>query len=135
MAADAGECMLPYGLVSALAVQAYEQEAATIPQQYDAEGTVVGCMGSGVTLTGVWMAMPASTKVIGVQMGQEPQLRAGSVNGKPPIQVVTSQRAYYNMCSTPVPFTCDKYYDAKAWEWLTEHIKELKQPVLFYNMG
>lgn len=33
------------------------------------------------------------------------------------------------------PFPCNSHYDLKAWKWLAKHIGELKQPVVFWNVG
>src|SRR3972149_5574837 len=113
--------------IERLAVEAYRAEAATIPSHFVEGGTVVGCAGSGTTLLSVQAEMPDSTSVIGVQVG-------GALV-EPSLQVVLSPYTYYNIARVQPPFPCDMHYDAKAWEWLTQHIKELKQPVLFYNMG
>lgn len=134
IAEAAGETMLPYGLATRLAVDAYMAEAGTIPAQYT-NGTVVGCAGSGTCLIGVWMAMPKSTRVIGVQVGAEQCWTMAPPCGKLAIKFVTSPYTYYNIGQVQPPFPSNRHYDAKAWEWLTENIKQLKQPVLFYNMG
>jgi len=33
------------------------------------------------------------------------------------------------------PFPCNAYYDLKTWVWLVENLKELRAPVLFWNIG
>lgn len=33
------------------------------------------------------------------------------------------------------PFPCNPYYDLKAWKWLTEHVRELTRPIIFWNIG
>jgi 1-aminocyclopropane-1-carboxylate deaminase/D-cysteine desulfhydrase-like pyridoxal-dependent ACC family enzyme len=134
IAEAAGETMLPYGLATWLAVDAYMAEAKTIPAQYTT-GTVVGCAGSGTCLIGVWMAMPNRTQVIGVQVGAEQCWGMAAPCGKLHLKFVTSPYTYYNIGIVQPPFPSNRHYDAKAWEWLTENIKQLKQPVLFYNMG
>lgn len=43
---------------------------------------------------------------------------------------------YYDMeYTTDIPFPASPYYDAKAWRWMLENFEELKQPVLFWNIG
>lgn len=34
-----------------------------------------------------------------------------------------------------IPFSCNEYYDAKAWNWLVEHVDKLDPPVVFWNIG
>lgn len=34
-----------------------------------------------------------------------------------------------------IPFPCNPYYDAKAWNWLERHVRELDQPVVFWSIG
>lgn len=34
-----------------------------------------------------------------------------------------------------IPFPCNPYYDAKAWCWLERNIRQLRQPVIFWNIG
>lgn len=34
-----------------------------------------------------------------------------------------------------IPFPCNAYYDAKAFTWLYDNVKKLKQPVVFWNIG
>ena len=89
IALNAGEYMLPYGLATQLAVEAYRAEAATIPSHFVEGGTVVGCAGSGTTLLSVQAEMPDSTSVIGVQVG-------GALV-EPSLQVVLSPYTYYNI--------------------------------------
>jgi hypothetical protein len=34
-----------------------------------------------------------------------------------------------------IPFPCNPFYDAKAWEWLIRNKADLKEPILFWNIG
>jgi len=34
-----------------------------------------------------------------------------------------------------IPFPCNRYYDAKAFNWLRENIDNLAQPITFWNIG
>jgi hypothetical protein len=34
-----------------------------------------------------------------------------------------------------IPFPCNEYYDAKAFDWLVRNIIFLKQPIVFWNVG
>lgn len=34
-----------------------------------------------------------------------------------------------------IPFPCNEYYDAKAWNWLEANLGELRDPVVFWNIG
>lgn len=33
------------------------------------------------------------------------------------------------------PFPCNRFYDRKAWQWLIENRSEVKEPILFWNIG
>jgi len=37
--------------------------------------------------------------------------------------------------NSAIPFPCNEYYDAKAWNWLISHLDELSNPVVFWNIG
>lgn len=42
---------------------------------------------------------------------------------------------YQQAEESPVPFPCNKYYDAKAWAYLVAGLQQLKRPILFWNIG
>lgn len=42
---------------------------------------------------------------------------------------------YTEPSSAKCPFPCHPFYDLKAVEWMIDNINELKQPILFWNIG
>lgn len=34
-----------------------------------------------------------------------------------------------------IPFPCNEYYDAKAFTWLAHNVHNLRQPIIFWNIG
>ena len=51
------------------------------------------------------------------------------------LQVVNSGFQYTEACESESPFPSHRYYDNKAWDWLGKNIRDLKGPVLFWNIG
>ena len=42
---------------------------------------------------------------------------------------------YRNRETCDCPFSCNTYYDRKAWRWLVDNINQLSDPILFWNIG
>lgn len=51
------------------------------------------------------------------------------------IEIVDEGYEYKDSVDFPAPFPCDPYYDRKAWKWVVENRKRLKEPIVFWNVG
>jgi 1-aminocyclopropane-1-carboxylate deaminase/D-cysteine desulfhydrase-like pyridoxal-dependent ACC family enzyme len=49
--------------------------------------------------------------------------------------LITTRHGYSKPADIETPFPCDVYLDRKAWKWLVEHLNELQDPVVFWNIG
>lgn len=135
------------------------QECQTLPKNIK---TLVVCVGSGTMLAGILKGLSGHNNfihtIIGVtvnntveplvlrkkvlQMADMAENQIGFFPLKKDInaicrvfQIVSSGFAYHEICNTSTPFPCNHYYDRKAWGWLSNNIKNLQGPVLFWNIG
>jgi hypothetical protein len=51
------------------------------------------------------------------------------------VDIRENEMPYYLAPDIPCPFPTHPNYDLKAWGYLVEHIDELKEPILFWNIG
>jgi hypothetical protein len=51
------------------------------------------------------------------------------------VEIIKSEKDYYTPEEIDCPFPSSIWYDRKAYRWMKEHINELKQPILFWNIG
>jgi len=134
--------LLPLGLPLQDTIIATTKEAKVL-QQYR---SIVVNVGSGTIFSGIYSGMGDSNHLYGI-MG-----RTGSIikKRKTIINKVCTTSLFYNTpiftiidpgynytdsVDISIPFPCNKFYDAKAWLWLIEHINELQPPILFWNIG
>lgn len=143
--------LLPLGLPFPETVEETAREAQETLEQVQPASVVIN-IGSGTIAAGVWKGAEAARAPVRIYaiMG-----RSGSVPGKlqeirvkagVPSDSTTGQAVsefdlidpgwkYTEKSSEPCPFPCHPYYDRKAWQWLVENIENVKQPVLFWNIG
>ena len=105
--------------------------------------TVVVSTGTGTIATGI--ALGTDADVIGVscgmntarQMKRVRELCFGTDIFYPQnLTLIQTSYDYYDTEDTEsCPFPTSPYYDMKAWIWMLKHFEELKQPVLFWNVG
>jgi len=50
-------------------------------------------------------------------------------------QIIPTLYEYHEKPQIEIPFPCNEYYDAKAYEWMIKNIDTLSQPILFWNIG
>jgi 1-aminocyclopropane-1-carboxylate deaminase/D-cysteine desulfhydrase-like pyridoxal-dependent ACC family enzyme len=50
-------------------------------------------------------------------------------------EIIESNYNYHDDPQIESSFPCNNYYDLKAFEWMLQNIKQLKQPILFWNIG
>lgn len=113
--------------------------------------TVVLCVGSGAICAGLLRASGEGVDVVGVlcyAAGSDARRRrkadhvmrmAGvDPNGffvGPRLRIVDVGLDYLTPSEARCPFGCNRWYDLKAWQWLTENVGSLEPPVLFWNIG
>lgn len=109
--------------------------------------TIVLCIGSGTICAGILLGFK-SKKIIGVMVttGNIKRKRekilnkAGLYNDgffgtKINFRIEDPGWQYTDRCTIPIPFPCHPYYDAKAYLWMIQNLKQLSKPVLFWNIG
>lgn len=135
---------IPFGMDDALGVEAYAKHFE-IPANIK---TVVMATMTGMTLAGA--ILNAQRKHISNELKDFPKF-IGVSCGRPTDNVLLSMKKYitlptfdklqlYDYGRAPMlvadtPFPLHPDYEAKAWFWLKQHIKELDQPVYFINVG
>jgi threonine dehydratase len=156
MAAEGtGAIMLPHHLALKETIEQTALEAARTMQQVGKVGTVVIPVGSGTIAAGVLRGIATAKGiapvdcVLGITASKSVSTarRRSSIIKKSGItiggffgainnfHIEETTRDYLEVAPALAPFPCDLFYDAKAWEWLTLHIKELRTPILFWNIG
>lgn len=110
-------------------------------------GSIVISIGSGVICSGVVKGLlnygEGETIVFGItvspkdlpSMEKKIRTRSNDIFSSVPLVLIDSKYEYTQIVEMEIPFSCNLYYDAKAWEWLIKHEKELKQPIIFWNIG
>lgn len=50
-------------------------------------------------------------------------------------EIIPTKYLYKENPQIESPFPCNPYYDLKAYEWMLDNLKNLKPPILFWNIG
>ena len=135
-----GGTMLPFGLECPEAVEGVAKEAARVPLDL-CRGTIVLCCGSGVTLAGLLIGLKQlPLRLIGISSGRSlPKIRACVKRyvAKPPecVELVEALMPYDCVSTVECPFPAHPNYDLKAWQYLQNNVRRMKQPILFWNIG
>jgi pyridoxal-phosphate dependent enzyme len=138
---DKGGLMLPFGLECPEAVEGVRREASTMPGEIIKDGTVVVCCGSGVTLAGLLLGLPAlPRKIIGVSSGRAlKNIRSCLMRHVQSIprglELREATMPYSDAPDFPCPFPTHPNYDLKAWKFLVENLRRYREPILFWNIG
>jgi threonine dehydratase len=138
--AEMGGVLLPFGMDCVDAVDAVVREATLLPASVYRAGTVIVPCGSGVTLGGVLRGIRYPVRrVVGVSCGRSVEKIRKCVEkyiSIPPfVDLVAPSLPYYQSPRTCCPFPAHPHYDLKAWKYLAEHLDELQEPILFWNVG
>jgi 1-aminocyclopropane-1-carboxylate deaminase/D-cysteine desulfhydrase-like pyridoxal-dependent ACC family enzyme len=138
--ADLGGVMLPFGMECEQAVDAVAKEAARIPVSFYSHGSVIVPCGSGVTLAGVLRGLHGNAgTVIGVSCGRSVAKIESCVKAyEPPssyVRLISPIVSHYEAATVHCPFPCHPHYDLKAWAYTLDNIRELKEPIFFWNVG
>lgn len=149
-----GIYLLPMGLQLQESMLSVAGEASTLPKKLQT-GTIICVVATGTMFAGLLMGLRGAPAVIGVYIGMTLGELLRKSNTSDPEAIIRKRiagllpagyetldfaialgdRQYYDEDNYPCPFSCDKWYDRKAWRWLCEHIDKLKDPVLFWNIG
>lgn len=140
-AEQAGIYMLPFGLSTRYAVDAVAKEVVeTVPSRH--YRSVVVCSGSCTMLAGLitgFSRLGEAPQFYSVSAGASHTTQLKSlkrwVDFVPPVAWIPAQIDYYEKCTYECPFPANEWYDRKAWRFLCEHINEIEQSTLFWNVG
>lgn len=117
------------------------------------DGTIVSCVGSGTMAAGILRGLslinthPDYYGIFVAPKNKENMynkiLGMANINsyGFFPNKLTANVRLsdldyeYTEVETCDCPFPCNIYYDRKAWKFLIDNIKELKEPILFWNIG
>src|SRR4030042_566809 len=109
-------------------------------------GSIVISIGSGVICSGVVQGLledETKTTVYGITVSpkdlkaMEARIirRTDDIFSSVPLILIDGGYEYTQRVEMEIPFNCNAYYDRKAWAWLLKHKEELKQPIIFWNIG
>jgi 1-aminocyclopropane-1-carboxylate deaminase/D-cysteine desulfhydrase-like pyridoxal-dependent ACC family enzyme len=143
--------LLPLGIPFEETIQATEAEVIQTLNKLSDINSFVICVGSGTITAGLWRGVTKFgnyTAIYGImgRTGNIPykmkviatKARLSNVGlYKSPVQLILKDPGweYTEESKAECPFPCNKYYDRKSWQWLTENINLLKKPILFWNIG
>lgn len=149
--------MLPQGLPFEETIQSVAEEIVKDYKSFQNIKTIVVCIGSGVMYAGILrgissienlynvkinltifgiLVSPKNTKRMRTKifkMAKVPELGFFSFSGK--LKILDKGYQYTSPENQECPFPCNEYYDRKAWKWLNDNIREIEQPLLFWNIG
>lgn len=136
-----GYVLLPLGIPLKESIKETEKIASECISDFN---TIVICVGSGTIASGVFTATNYNQHMYGImsRSGNKELKRKHIMESvaffpseKAHLEIIDEGWEYAKACFTHVPFPCHPYYDAKAWDWLIRNKKELKPPILFWNIG
>ena len=133
---------MPMGLVVSESIGAVFREAKNVSNKF-LGGSIVMCIGSGMSIAGVSIALSSKVKTIyGISVGmstERQRKRIKKVSGfnlsKNVKFILPKGMNYYERDDVKTPFPSSPYYDKKAWSWLLKNLNQLPKPVLFWNIG
>lgn len=152
---EQGVHLVPMGLMFPEAMLSVAGEVSATPPNL-LTGDFIVCVGTGMMISGILLGIPGANlqHLYGVNVGMTDmelngtsktnveqrvanRIRRTIPSGLDPypFTIKLADRVFYDADDYPVPFQCDQWYDRKAWRWLNEHINELKDPILFWNIG
>lgn len=134
-----GGVMIPFGVSCQESIKAVCREAAHV-DNYLFTGTVVLCVGSATIISGILLHKPEA-KIIGISAGANNKKQYQNIRklllpiipGN--VRLLPNTIPYTTADDFECPFPASPYYDLKAFRWLVEHIDQLEDPILFYNIG
>jgi hypothetical protein len=138
---ERGGILLPFGLDCIESVAAIQKEAAKIPDQAIAGGTLIVSCGSGVTMAGLIRGLGhRPSRFVGVSSGRSVErielcLSKYVERYFSDVEIIPPKHAYSEKLAISCPFPSHPNYDLKAWNFLQQNLRSLRRPVLFWNVG
>ena len=134
-AEEKGYQYIPYGFDHPVYHNHWKETLA----KYDDYDNLVVCAGTPVTCLGMAKGFPGKNIYLPSTSKENTVLRKlkkfGLENDER-ISVHPSEFEFYDeMPDFETPFPLNKYWDKKAWYWLTQNIEELEGKTLFWNLG
>lgn len=137
-----GGYMMPMGLVVKESINAVSEEAKRIPQKY-LGGSIVLCVGSGMTIAGVALGLADKVKTIyGISVGMSTDRQRKKIKDTGGFSLPQNVKLilpdgvnYYDFEETETPFSSSPYYDKKAWVWMLKNWEKISKPLIFWNIG
>ena len=144
--------LLPLGIPFEETIQATQAEVLlTLHRLHSVVNTYIITVGSGTICSGLWRGVteyifPSTIYGVMSRTGnikyktkviehKSRLITAGLYKSPVKLQLVDPGWQYTDQSKISCPFPCNKFYDAKSWQWLTENINLLKKPILFWNIG
>lgn len=144
-----GGYIIPFGVACVESVRAVAEEAATVPEEL-LSGTLIICVGTGTIVSGVALGLKRLPKIIGVSSGMSAERQMKTIGGLLLEANMTAEHfieflekftlippimPYSERCLIETPFPAHENYDKKSYKWMRDHIDELAQPILFWDIG
>ena len=152
-----GGVMMPMGLTLRETVEEVAKVVKGMDKEYF-EGDVVVCTGTGTICAGIIAGLMESNikpnHLFGVSCGMSTGRQAKVIEGllgeyfnsdamddvkihRLPryVQLIVPSMDYYDINTIETPFPCNSYYDKKAWWFLMNFMKGMKDKILFWNVG
>lgn len=129
--------ILPLGLTFPETAEAVESVSSGLKDKFN---SIVLSTGTGTIASGV--ARGTNASVLGVSCGMSTQRQWKRIHEINPeylflnLILIEPEYEYYTALDTSgCPFPTSPYYDMKAWDWLLRNYKQLRPPILFWNIG
>lgn len=138
IARENGWQIMPYGFAMEEFFQGIKDRIDTVDR--NSYNSIVVSVGTGGCACGVLLAARGEKQVYAISVsplsGPEQIIRT-RFDGELPsnLELVRSPFKFEEPVVDVAPFPCNKSWDAKAWVWMNEHIADLADPILFYNIG
>lgn len=142
--------MLPIGMHCEETIQETAKEVLKLKKKYS---NIIVPVGSGTICAGVVRGFREKFEhgpynIIGI-MSRSGDVRrkrneiiekSGVINAsllimKIKLEIVDPGYQYTDSIYMEYPFPCNPFYDGKAWEWLNINLGNLREPILFWNIG
>jgi len=142
-AKEEGMRMLPYAFNTPKYLNAMARRLRATLEELGPIDNLVVSSGSGVTVTGLskpFLDLNPKGQVYTVCVSSENSIRK-TFNSREvstdPVHIIKSPYEFGDtMPKVEVPFSCNQFWDKKAWHWLTENKSILKgKRTLFWNLG
>ncbi len=143
--------MLEHGIPLTETIGEVAEQVKILPKEA-LGGTIVTCVGSGIMLSGVIKGLAQhfpgiSHRIYGILVApksiegksrfitQHSGVMVSGLLNKNKLKLLDYGYQYTQKEQCECPFPCNPYYDRKAYKWMVDNLENLKQPILFWNIG